>query len=54
MPVAEIRNLSVAYGRFLALNDFSVDIPEGCVGLLGPNAQAKRRFSRPSSGSSIP
>lgn len=41
MPVAEIRNLSVAYGRFLALNDFSVDIPEGCVGLLGPNGAGK-------------
>lgn len=42
MPnVAEIRNLTVAYGRFLALRDFSVDIPEGCIGLLGPNGAGK-------------
>lgn len=41
MNVAEIRNLTVAYGRFVALHDFSVDVPEGCVGLLGPNGAGK-------------
>lgn len=41
MNVAEIRNLTVAYGSFVALHDFSVDIPEGCVGLLGPNGAGK-------------
>jgi len=41
MPVCEIRNLTVNYGRFVALKDFSVDIPEGCVGLLGPNGAGK-------------
>lgn len=41
MAVAEIRGLTVQYGRFTALSDFSVDIPEGCVGLLGPNGAGK-------------
>lgn len=41
MNVAEIRNLTVAYGQFVALHDFSVDIPEGCIGLLGPNGAGK-------------
>lgn len=41
MYVAEIRNLSVQYGQFVALRQFSVSIPEGCVGLLGPNGAGK-------------
>ncbi|MBV6458326.1 MAG: Vitamin B12 import ATP-binding protein BtuD [Fimbriimonadaceae bacterium] len=41
MPVAQIQNLTVQYGSFVALRDFSVDIPEGCVGLLGPNGAGK-------------
>ncbi|MFY9235215.1 MAG: ABC transporter ATP-binding protein [Fimbriimonadaceae bacterium] len=41
MTVAEIRNLTVRYGQFTALNDFSVDVPEGCIGLLGPNGAGK-------------
>ena len=41
MPVCEIRNLTVAYGHFVALNSLSVDIPEGSVGLLGPNGAGK-------------
>jgi len=41
MPVAQIRNLTVQYGSFVALRDFSVEIPEGCVGLLGPNGAGK-------------
>ena len=41
MSVATIRNLTVNYGTFTALQDFSVDIPEGCVGLLGPNGAGK-------------
>jgi ABC-2 type transport system ATP-binding protein len=39
--VASIRNLTVQYGQLRALDDFSVDIPEGCVGLLGPNGAGK-------------
>ncbi len=41
MSVASIRNLTVRYGSFTALNDFSVDIPEGASGLLGPNGGGK-------------
>lgn len=41
MSVASIRNLTVQYGSFVALNDFSVDIPEGATGLLGPNGAGK-------------
>ncbi|HMS54865.1 MAG TPA: ABC transporter ATP-binding protein [Fimbriimonadaceae bacterium] len=58
MPVAEIRNLTVRYGNFVALNNLSVDIPEGCVGLLGPNGAGKTTliktllgFITPASGS---
>jgi ABC-2 type transport system ATP-binding protein len=41
MPVADIRNLTVKYGDFTALHDFTMQIPEGCVGLLGPNGAGK-------------
>ncbi len=41
MAVADLRNLSVQYGSFLALNDFTCAFPEGCVGLLGPNGAGK-------------
>ncbi len=41
MAVASIRNLTVRYGSFTALNDFSVEIPEGATGLLGPNGAGK-------------
>lgn len=41
MPVAEIKGLTVRYGQFTALSDFSVTIPEGCIGLLGPNGAGK-------------
>ncbi len=41
MPVATIKNLSVHYGSFQALDNVTVDIPEGCIGLLGPNGAGK-------------
>lgn len=41
MSVASIRNLTVRYGDFTALDDFSCEIPSGCVGLLGPNGAGK-------------
>lgn len=44
MPVAEFKNLTVKYGNFVALEDFSVSLPEGCVGLLGPNGAGKTTF----------
>src|SRR5579863_7208342 len=58
MPVATISNLTVRYGTKIAVNDLSVDVPEGCVGLLGPNGAGKTTllktllgFLNPSSGS---
>lgn len=58
MSVAEIRNLTVRYGNFVALKDFSVTVPNGCVGLLGPNGAGKTTliktllgFVDPASGS---
>jgi ABC-2 type transport system ATP-binding protein len=41
MAVAEFKNLTVKYGSFTALEDFTVSVPEGCVGLLGPNGAGK-------------
>lgn len=41
MAVAQVQNLTVRYGNFVALNNFSVTIPEGSVGLLGPNGAGK-------------
>ncbi len=41
MSVASIQNLTVRYGRFTALDNFSVEVPNGCVGLLGPNGAGK-------------
>ncbi|ARU41706.1 hypothetical protein CCB80_11365 [Armatimonadetes bacterium Uphvl-Ar1] len=41
LAVVTLENLTVQYGRFTALRDFSVAVPEGCVGLLGPNGAGK-------------
>jgi ABC-2 type transport system ATP-binding protein len=41
VSVAQIQNLTVRYGSFTALNNFSCEIPEGCTGLLGPNGAGK-------------
>ena len=58
MTVASIKNLTVKYGNFTALNDFSCEIAEGCTGLLGPNGAGKTTliktllgFVKPTSGS---
>lgn len=58
MPIAAISNLTVRYGSKTAVNDLSVEIPEGCVGLLGPNGAGKTTliktllgFVAPTSGS---
>jgi ABC-2 type transport system ATP-binding protein len=58
VSVASIRNLVVQYGSFVALNDFTVEVPEGCTGLLGPNGAGKTTllktilgFVTPASGS---
>ena len=41
MPVAVVSNLTVRYGAKTAVDDLSVEVPEGCVGLLGPNGAGK-------------
>ena len=57
MTVASIRGLTVQYGSFTALKDFSCEITEGCTGLLGPNGAGKTTllktlmgFVKPQSG----
>ncbi len=44
MSIATIENLTVRYGRFTALSDFTLELPQGCVGLLGPNGAGKTTF----------
>lgn len=40
--MVEIRSLTKRYGSFTAVNDLSLEVPEGCVyGLLGPNGAGK-------------
>ncbi|MDX2065319.1 MAG: ABC transporter ATP-binding protein [Fimbriimonadaceae bacterium] len=58
MSIASVKNLTVQYGPFTALDDFSCEIPEGCTGLLGPNGAGKTTllktllgFVNPKSGS---
>lgn len=58
MPLVSIHNLTVKYGSFTALNNFSCQIEEGCTGLLGPNGAGKTTllktmlgFVQPSQGS---
>ena len=42
MSTVSIKNLRKTYGPYVALDDFSIEIPEGCVfGLLGPNGAGK-------------
>jgi len=41
MSVATISHLTVRYGTKTAIDDLSVEIPSGCVGLLGANGAGK-------------
>lgn len=41
MPVATVSHLTVRYGSKTAIDDLSVEVPEGCVGLLGANGAGK-------------
>ena len=57
MPVATLTGLTVRYGSKTAVNDLSVEVPEGCIGLLGPNGAGKSTllktllgFLKPSAG----
>lgn len=39
--VASVQDLTIRYGTKTVLDQFSLDIPEGCIGLLGPNGAGK-------------
>lgn len=41
MSVATVSHLTVRYGAKTAIDDLSVEIPSGCVGLLGANGAGK-------------
>jgi len=42
MSTISIKNLRKTYGPYIAIDDFSIEIPQGCVyGLLGPNGAGK-------------
>lgn len=41
MAVVQLRNLTVRYGKFTALNNVSLDLEAGSTGLLGPNGAGK-------------
>ncbi len=41
MAIISLKDVEVRYGRFLALKNFSCDIEEGSIGLLGANGAGK-------------
>jgi ABC-type Mn2+/Zn2+ transport system ATPase subunit len=46
-PVARLRNVTVAYGSTVALEDVTLDLPAGAiVGLIGPNGAGKTTLLR--------
>lgn len=47
MNILEAHNISKAFTNHVALNDVSIDVPQGCVyGLLGPNGAGKTTLIR--------
>jgi ABC-2 type transport system ATP-binding protein len=47
MNIVEAHNICKSFTNHMALNDVSIDVPEGCVyGLLGPNGAGKTTFIR--------
>ena len=49
----EARNVIKKYGVVTALDDFTVDIPEGKIGILGPNGAGKSTFVKSGAGAGI-
>ncbi len=54
MAVATISNLIVRYGTKTAVNDLSLEVPEGCTGLLGPNGAGKTTLLKTLLGFLVP
>ena len=44
--VVSVQSLSKWYGQVIGLNDVTVEIPAGIVGLLGPNGSGKSTFMK--------
>ena len=44
VSLIEARNVVKQYGALKALDDFSINIPEGKIGILGPNGAGKSTF----------
>lgn len=42
--IIEAQGLTKRFGRQLALNDITLDVPPGAIGLLGPNGAGKSTF----------
>ncbi len=53
-PVVKADNLSVRYGKNVALNDVSAVFPPGAVGLLGPNGAGKSTLLKSLLGFLVP
>jgi ABC-2 type transport system ATP-binding protein len=53
-PVVEAQNLSVRYGKNVALNDVTAVFPAGAVGLLGPNGAGKSTLLKSLLGFLVP
>jgi branched-chain amino acid transport system ATP-binding protein len=54
-PLLRLRNVEAAYGRFVALQNVSLVVPEGSVvALLGPNGVGKTTLLRTASGMLAP
>ena len=53
-PVVQAQNLSVRYGKNVALNDVTAVFPQGAVGLLGPNGAGKSTLLKSLLGFLVP
>ena len=53
-PVVQADQLSVRYGKNLALNDVTAVFPPGAVGLLGPNGAGKSTLLKSLLGFLVP
>lgn len=50
-PLLEIKELSKSFGKFIALNQVSMSVPDGCLtALIGPNGAGKTTFYNVVSG----